>query len=62
MALAFKCDSCGDYSDGIPLVIRLIPPDLNKDPLHYELCPFCAEDVVNVIAKHGKHETLEPGN
>lgn len=51
MAQAFKCDSCGEYADGFPMVITLIPPTMTDKTLKYDLCPFCANEVINVISR-----------
>ena len=51
MSEAFKCDSCGEYSDGAPMVITLIPPTINEKIFKFDLCPFCSEEVANVISR-----------
>ena len=49
MARAFKCDSCGEYCDEEPMMLHLIPPKMHDKTLHYDLCPFCAEEVIKVL-------------
>lgn len=52
MASAFKCDSCGEYADGMPLSVIVNPPDVWKSKrLQYDLCPSCADEVIRVICK-----------
>ena len=53
MSKAFKCDSCGEYADGSPMVVTLIPPTMTDasliKTLKYDLCPFCANAVIEEI-------------
>ena len=59
MSRAYKCDSCGEYCDDEPMIINLVPPALDKKVLKYDLCPFCADAVIRVIAKEKVFGDLE---
>ncbi len=55
MASAFKCDSCGEYADGTPLVVHIIPPQIIDKTLKYELCPFCANEIIETLTKSERY-------
>ena len=59
MAKAFKCDSCGEYADGEPMTLHMIPPSLaEKDP-RYDLCPYCANEVIELVMREKVFGDLE---
>jgi hypothetical protein len=59
MANAFKCDSCGEYSDGEPAIITIHPNNFHEKILKYDLCPFCFNEVVEVVTKEKAYGDLD---
>jgi len=51
MSNAYKCDSCGEYCDGDAAIITLYPSKISEKSLKYDLCPFCLNEVIEVITK-----------
>ncbi len=51
MSKAFKCDSCGEYCDGEPTIMTLHPNERYKKVLIYDLCPFCFNEVIELVIK-----------
>ena len=62
MANAFLCDACGEYADGEPTIIIIIQPSLSERVLRYELCPFCANDVIETLKREKPFSDLEQTN
>lgn len=59
MSEAFKCDSCGEYCDGEPTIITMYPSTFREKVLKYDLCPFCFNEVVEVVTKEKVYGDLD---